>query len=117
MSAICSSFVSMTASEVFRLATASLAEIKDSRQRLINQTLEHVKNQRCTKHWFWSHQKYSSREEALEHSPEVAYARKYASTDEETCTLLLRMAKYLLNDESRSDKTIQISLEDFRALT
>lgn len=117
MSSRATSFISMPADEVFRLAETSIAEIKRDRQRLINEALEHVKDQRCTRHWFWSHQRYPTRELALEHAPEVAWAKKYGSSDEETCDLLRKMAKYVLADENRTDKMIQVSLNDFRALT
>jgi len=111
------SSIKIPADEVFRLAEASIADIKSTRQRVVNEALEIVSKQRCTKHWFWSHQKYSSREEALRYAPEVIWAQKYAITDENTCKMLRSMAKYVLEDEHRTNKTITITRDDFRALT
>lgn len=119
MAAKSESCITMSAEEVFRLAESSIAQIKSDRQRLVNQAIDHVKNQVCRNHWFWfmHHQKYASREEAMNYAPEVIWAKKYGSTDEETCRTLGSMAKYVLADETRSDTNLYISRDDFRALT
>lgn len=111
------SLIPLTAREIHRLALSALADMEATRGKIVTQALEAVKQQRCT-HFFGlvSHQKYPTRELAMEHSPVVLAAKQWASSDFQTCEILKRAAQYFI-DTAREDQIIQVSLNDYRALT
>jgi hypothetical protein len=111
----------ISAHEVKRLAIASIAEIDQQRQRYVDQILAVVMKEEVS--YFFGlakFPKYTSKEQALALSPEVGVAQLYAEYDRHTCTLLLRAAQYMLDQPSAipsEERYIQVSLNDFRALT
>lgn len=112
------SYIVMTAKEVLLLAKQSLADIEAGRQRFVERALEQVATQRCN-HLFGitSHQRYRTRQEALDHAPEVAAAKLSGYGDWETCEQLKKAAEYLLEHRPPAEQLIHVSLNDFRALT
>lgn len=115
------STVSIPAHEVKRLAIASIAEIDQQRQRYVDQILAAVMKEEIS--YFFGlakFPKYTSKEQAMALSPEVGVAQLYAEYDRRTCALLLRAAQYMLEQYSSvlpEERYIQVSLNDFRALT
>ena len=111
----------ISAHEVKRLAIASIAEIDQQRQRYVDQILAAVMEEEIS--YFFGlakFPKYASKEQALALSPEVGAAQLYAEYDRQTCILLQRAAQYMLDQYSAilpEERYIQVSLNDFRALT
>lgn len=111
----------ISAYEVKRLAIASIAEIDQQRQRYVDQILAAVMEEEIS--YFFGlakFPKYASKEQALALSPEVGVAQLYAEYDRQTCILLQRAAQYMLDQPNAvppEERYIQVSLNDFRALT
>jgi hypothetical protein len=111
----------ISAHEVKRLAIASIAEIDQQRQRYVDQILAEVMKEEVS--YFFGlakFPKYSSKEQAMALSPEVGVAQLYAEYDRQTCILLQRAAQYMLDQPNAvppEERYIQVSLNDFRALT
>jgi hypothetical protein len=111
----------ISANEVKRLAIAAIAEIDQQRQRYIEQILPIVMEEKNS--YFFGlikSLKYASKKQAIEQSPEIELARLYAEYDRCTCVLLLRAAQYMLdqpNPVPPEERYIQVSLNDFKALT
>lgn len=114
-----SSFFKLSALEVRNLAIQSIAEIEADRARKVRAAIDEVENEECV-HLFglFRHPLYRTRKDAEERSPEAHIARMYARGDMITCKLLLKAAEHLLAlpipDE---EKYLNVSLNDFRALT
>jgi hypothetical protein len=114
------SYIVLTASEVYRLATQSIAEIDDMRRRRVNEALREVADETCS-HFFglYRHKRYPTRDHALEYAPEVQAAKRFAYGDRMTCELLQKAARHLMDNDKLSEeqRVIHVSLNDFRALT
>lgn len=109
------------AHEVKRLAIASIAGIDQQRQRYADEILTVAMKEEIS--YFFGlvkFPKYASKEQARMRSPEIKAAQLYAEYDRQTCILLQRAAQYMLDQYSTilpEECYIQVSLNDFRALT
>lgn len=114
------SYIVLTAREVHRLAVQSIAEIDAMRRQRVNEALNEVEDETCS-HFFglYRHKLYATRDIALEYAPEVQMAKHFANGDRMTCELLQKAAQYLMDNTQLTEeqKTLHISLNDFRALT
>ncbi len=114
------SYIVLTAREVRRLAIQSIAEIDDMRRQRVNEALNEVEDETCS-HFLglYRHKRYPTRDIALEYAPEVQMAKHFANGDRMTCELLQKAAQYLLDNSNlpEEQKVLNISLNDFRALT
>lgn len=113
------SSILLPAREVLRLAIKSIADIDAERNKLVTQILPLLEEQRC-KHFLGivSHARYPTREDALEHAPEIQAAKQMGRGDRNTCELLMKAAQYLIDAKNLSDdqRVVRVTLNDFRAL-
>lgn len=114
-----STFVHLHATEVIRLALASIEEIKTYRARAVQAALDMVEDDKCIHMWgLWSHPRYPTRDDALKFAPEVKGAQMMNAVPEHTCKHLIRVAEYLLNNSSLSEaqKMMYVSSDHMHSL-
>lgn len=114
------STVQLPAKEVLRLATNSILDIQNKRQRLVNKVVEHALNVECT-HLFGlvRHKRFRDREDVLANCGAIEHAEKFAEGAMDTCKLLKHVCTALLENESLTDeqRIVHLTLNDYRAIS
>lgn len=104
----------IAAAEVYRLAVAGIAEIKDIRRRAVKEAVERSKDLR-RKTWYGSTPAFNSEEEAMEHSPLVDAAKHVGYGDLAACEMCKRAAEYYIQ-LNQGYTLMNITLADFKAM-
>lgn len=114
------SYIVLPAREVHRMAMESIVDIKRMRRERVEAALDEAENETKTQLCgLYRRKTYPSRSVAFELSPEVQAAKQFANYDYMTCDLLKKAAQHLLDNDKLTEeqRVIQVSLNDFRALT
>ena len=114
------SFVTLSAHEVRRLAARSMANIADARCKCVNKVREEIEAQsHMSLFGLFKMKRPISRSAAMNNNLKIMVAEQYRSNDYTTCVLLRNAAQFLLDDATLSEKQriVHVSINDLRALT
>lgn len=125
ISASNTSFVRLSAQKVKILAHNAMQEIETQRSVGVGKALEKAMSAQCihcipfTRIRLFRHNRYPSPEIAMAFDSEVQANMHMGHGDMSTCQVLMFLAEDLLSDTSlkEDDRYINVSLNDYRALT
>lgn len=118
------SYITMSARDVHRLAHNSIAQIEASQQQAVMAAAKECLKEECVHRIpvlgipYYRHKRYPTVGIAIEHAPEVQSAKHSGWGDRMVCEKLKKTSEWLINDSGYPEdkQTIHVSVNDFYAL-